>query len=161
VLLIPFNKFNNNKDSYDIIIHHTNICDGSGGKTFKADIAITADTIATIGNLRMASAGKIINSRGMAVSPGFIIMVSQADEALVEGGGSESDVRQGVTLEVMGEGMSMRLMYIPLYLAASLQGSINSSVLAKWVKTLLMLHHLSLTDNLLLKLLFMALMMVK
>src|SRR3954462_3103268 len=107
VLLIPFIMFSSNKDSYDIIIRHAYIYDGNGGKPFTADIAIRADSIAAIGNLRKASAREIIDARGMAVSPGFINMLSQADEALIEDGRSESDIRQGVTLEVMGEGMSM------------------------------------------------------
>jgi N-acyl-D-amino-acid deacylase len=107
LLLIPFIKFSNNKDYYDIIIRHAKVYDGNGGKPFKADIAIRADTIAAIGNLRRAVAGEIIDARGMSVSPGFINMLSQADEALIEDGRSESDIKQGVTLEVMGEGMSM------------------------------------------------------
>ena len=97
----------NNKEEYDTIIRNGMIYDGNGGNPFKADIGINADTIRTIGNLS-ASVGKDeIDASGLAVAPGFINMLSWANETLIEDGRSESDIRQGVTLEVMGEGESM------------------------------------------------------
>ncbi|MGI8950659.1 MAG: N-acyl-D-amino-acid deacylase family protein [Chitinophagaceae bacterium] len=92
---------------YDVIIRNGLIYDGNGGAPYKSDIAINADTIAFIGNLKNASAKNIIDAKGMAVSPGFINMLSWANESLIEDGRSQSDIRQGVTLEVMGEGESM------------------------------------------------------
>ena len=71
------------------------------------DIAIAKDTIAAIGDLKDASAELEIDLDGLAVSPGFINMLSWANVALLEDGRSQSDIRQGVTLEVMGEGRSM------------------------------------------------------
>lgn len=83
------------------------IYDGNGGEPYKGDIAILADTIVLIGDLSHASAKNEIDAKGMAVSPGFINMLSWANESLIEDGRSQGDIRQGVTLEVMGEGWSM------------------------------------------------------
>jgi len=92
---------------YDTIIRNGLIYDGNGGPPTTGDIAINADTIAALGNLGDASAKEIIDAHGMAVAPGFINMLSWATESLIEDGRSQSDIRQGVTLEVMGEGESM------------------------------------------------------
>ena len=83
------------------------IYDGNGGEPYKGDIGINADTIAFIGDLSKASAKNEIDAKGNAVAPGFINMLSWATETLIEDGRSQSDIRQGVTLEVMGEGWSM------------------------------------------------------
>lgn len=92
---------------YDAIIHNGMIYDGNGGAPFKADIGIKGDTIAFIGDLSHVSAQISVDAKGMAVAPGFINMLSWANESLIEDGRSQSDIRQGVTLEVMGEGESM------------------------------------------------------
>ncbi|GAC1599414.1 MAG: hypothetical protein NVS3B25_26310 [Hymenobacter sp.] len=92
---------------YATIIRNGLIYDGRGGQPFKGDIALNADTIAAIGNLTNASATAIIDARGLAVCPGFINMLSQAQTSLLEDGRSQGDIRQGVTLEVMGEIMPM------------------------------------------------------
>ena len=97
----------NNKEEYDTIIRNGMIYDGNGGNPFKADIGINADTIRTIGNLSASVGKNEIDASGLAVAPGFINMLSWANETLIEDGRSESDIRQGVTLEVMGEGESM------------------------------------------------------
>ena len=97
----------NNKEEYDTIIRNGVIYDGNGGNPFKADIGINADTIRTIGNLSASVGKNEIDASGLAVAPGFINMLSWANETLIEDGKSESDIRQGVTLEVMGEGESM------------------------------------------------------
>ena len=92
---------------YETIIRNGLIYDGNGGTPVTGDIAINADTIASIGNLGDASAKEIIDAHGMAVAPGFINMLSWSTESLIEDGRSQSEIRQGVTLEVMGEGESM------------------------------------------------------
>jgi N-acyl-D-amino-acid deacylase len=97
----------NKTTRYDKIIRNGMIYDGKGGAPYKADIAINADTIAAIGDLAGASAVEETDAKGMAVAPGFINMLSQAQETLIQDGRSQSDIRQGVTLEVMGEGSSM------------------------------------------------------
>ncbi|MEX2364215.1 MAG: hypothetical protein WD597_11355, partial [Balneolaceae bacterium] len=93
--------------NYDVIIKNGTIYDGSGQAPFIADIGINADTIAAIGNLESASAPSIIDAQGMAVSPGFINMLSWGNYSLLNDGRSLSGIKQGVTLEVFGEGSSM------------------------------------------------------
>lgn len=105
MLLIIFSC--NKEEQYDTIIRNGMIYDGNGGEPFKADIGINNDTIAIIGDLSNASAKNEIDAKGNAVAPGFINMLSWATESLIADGNSQSDIRQGVTLEVMGEGWSM------------------------------------------------------
>jgi N-acyl-D-amino-acid deacylase len=98
---------NSKKQDYDTIIRNGIIYDGNGGEPYKGDIGIKNDTIAFIGDLSNAAAKNEIDAKGNAVAPGFINMLSWATESLIEDGRSQSDIRQGVTLEVMGEGWSM------------------------------------------------------
>ncbi len=93
--------------SHDVIVRGGTLYDGSGGAPFVADIAIDEDRISAIGDLGNARAATEIDAQGLAVAPGFINMLSWANESLIEDGRSQSDIRQGVTLEVMGEGNSM------------------------------------------------------
>ncbi len=93
--------------SYDKIIRNGMIYDGNGGSPFKGDIGIIHDTIAFIGDLSNEKAKDEIDANGMAVSPGFINMLSWSPVTLLEDGNSQGDIRQGVTLEVFGEGESM------------------------------------------------------
>src|SRR6185437_13829922 len=93
--------------SYDVVIRNGTIYDGGGGAPFNGDLAINGDTIAAVGKLTDARGRTEINARGFAVAPGFINMLSWATETLILDGRSQSDIRQGVTLEVMGEGESM------------------------------------------------------
>ena len=95
------------KQEYDTIIRNGLIYDGNGGEPYKGDIGIIADTTAFIGDLSKASAKNEVDAKGNAVAPGFINMLSWATETLIEDGRSQSDIKQGVTLEVMGEGWSM------------------------------------------------------
>ena len=105
--LLFFISCKQEKQPYDIIIRNGMIYDGNGGEPYKGDIGINADTIAFMGDLSKASAKNEIDAKGNAVAPGFINMLSWATESLIEDGRSQSDIRQGVTLEVMGEGVSM------------------------------------------------------
>jgi len=91
---------------YDIIIRNGTIYDGTGSPAYTGDVAIKADTIAKIGTLGDVRAAKEIDASGLAVTPGFVNMLSWAGETLIEDGLSQSDIRQGVTLEVFGEGWS-------------------------------------------------------
>ena len=95
------------KQEYDTIIRNGMIYDGNGGEPYKADIGIKNDTIAFIGDLSKAAGFNETDAKGNAVTPGFINMLSWATESLIQDGRSQSDIRQGVTLEVMGEGWSM------------------------------------------------------
>ena len=92
---------------YDVILRHGLIYDGNGGAPFRGDIAISGDSIAGVGDLAEAKAAREIDVKGLAVAPGFVNMLSWANESLLHDGRSQSDIRQGVTLEIMGEGESM------------------------------------------------------
>ncbi len=107
VSIFIFISCNQEGEKYDVIIRNGMIFDGNGGEPFKGDIGLAGDTIAFIGDLSKASAKNEIDAKGNAVAPGFINMLSWANESLIEDGRSQSDIRQGVTLEVMGEGWSM------------------------------------------------------
>ena len=93
--------------SYDLILRGGDIYDGSGGDPYVGDVAIDGDTIVALGNVGEAAAGLEIDVTGLAVAPGFVNMMCWANESLIEDGRSQSDIRQGVTLEIMGEGNSM------------------------------------------------------
>jgi N-acyl-D-amino-acid deacylase len=92
--------------AYDLLIINGSVYAGDGGEPVVADIAIKGDRIAAIGEID-ADATRTIDATGLAVAPGFINMLSWATVSLIEDGRSQSDIRQGVTLEVMGEGWSM------------------------------------------------------
>ncbi|HLZ89905.1 MAG TPA: D-aminoacylase [Puia sp.] len=91
---------------YDTIIRQGTIYDGSGNKPFTGDIAIQGDTIAAIGDLSGAVATNTIDAKNKAVSPGFIDLQSQSMESLIQDGRSLGAIKQGVTLEIFGEGFS-------------------------------------------------------
>jgi N-acyl-D-amino-acid deacylase len=93
--------------SFDLIIRGGEVFDGGGGPPRTADIGVRGDRIAVIGDLRNHRSSVEIDAAGLAVAPGFINMLSWATESLIEDGRSLSDIKQGVTLEVMGEGWSM------------------------------------------------------
>jgi N-acyl-D-amino-acid deacylase len=92
---------------YDVVIRGGAVYDGSGGPAARVDVGIRGDQIAAIGDLSRSSADIDIDASGLAVAPGFINMLSWANESLIQDARSQSDIRQGVTLEVMGEGDSM------------------------------------------------------
>ncbi len=92
---------------YDIVIRNGILYDGSGAPPVQGDLAIRGDTIAAVGSLGQARGRIEIEAEGLAVAPGFINMLSWATESLIEDGRSQSGIRQGVTLEVFGEGSSM------------------------------------------------------
>jgi len=94
------------KQEYDLILRHGIIYDGTGDKPMTGDVAIHKDTIAAIGNLNNSTGKNEIDVNGMAITPGFINMLSWADGTLIKDGRSMSDIKQGVTLEVFGEGWS-------------------------------------------------------
>jgi N-acyl-D-amino-acid deacylase len=93
--------------TYDLLIRNALIYDGSGKPPVRGSVAVNADTVAAIGELPNAKGKSELDAGGMAVSPGFINMLSWATESLIVDGRGMSDLKQGVTLEVMGEGWSM------------------------------------------------------
>tara|TARA_B100000768_G_C11260573_1_gene368609 strand:- start:74 stop:1753 length:1680 start_codon:yes stop_codon:yes gene_type:complete len=93
-------------EKHDILIKNGIIVDGSGTPAYVGSVAINADTIVAVGNL--TARGKLeIDATGLVVAPGFINTLSWATESLIQDGRSKSDIMQGVTLEVFGEGWSM------------------------------------------------------
>ena len=94
-------------ETVDLMIRGGTIYDGSGGAPHSGDVAISGDRIVGLGEELGVEAAHEIDAVGMAVAPGFINMLSWATESLLVDGHAQSDIRQGVTLEVFGEGWSM------------------------------------------------------
>jgi N-acyl-D-amino-acid deacylase len=94
-------------EPYDLLIDNGTIYDGSGAVPFVGDVGIMGDRIVYVGPQAPAAAKQTVDASGLAVSPGFINMLSWATETLIEDGRGMSDTVQGVTLEVFGEGNSM------------------------------------------------------
>jgi N-acyl-D-aspartate/D-glutamate deacylase len=92
---------------FEVIIKGGTVYDGTGGEGHVADVAIRGDRIVGVGDFASAVAKKTIDARGLAVAPGFINMLSWSTESLIQDGRSQSEIRQGVTTEIMGEGESM------------------------------------------------------
>lgn len=92
---------------FDVLIKNGRIMDGSGNPSYVGDLGINADTIAAMGDLKNATGDTEIDASDLVVAPGFINMLSWAVESLIEDGRSMGDIKQGVTLEVFGEGVSM------------------------------------------------------
>ena len=92
--------------TYDVIVRGGTIYDGTGGTPYRGDVAIDSDRIVAVGKVR-GTAKHVVDAKGLAVAPGFINMLSWANESLIADGRGMSDTKQGVTLEVMGEGWSM------------------------------------------------------
>ncbi|MBV9578243.1 MAG: hypothetical protein JO057_06590, partial [Chloroflexi bacterium] len=92
---------------YDVVIRNGSIYDGSGSPPVISDVAVRDDVIVAVAP-GLAGRGHVeLDARGAAVAPGFINMLSQAAESLIADGRSQSDIRQGVTLELFGEGSSL------------------------------------------------------
>ncbi|MDH4241066.1 MAG: D-aminoacylase [Phycisphaerae bacterium] len=106
VLLIVGAGFFGRSKTYDVVITSGYIYDGSGSPSYVADVGIKKGHIKAIGKLK-PDADVVIDAKGLAVAPGFINMLSWANESLLQDGRSQSDIRQGVTLEILGEGWSM------------------------------------------------------
>jgi N-acyl-D-amino-acid deacylase len=94
-------------ETFDIVIHNGTLYDGSGATPLVGDVAINRDAIAGVGSLKNAHGRTDIDAAGLAVAPGLINMLSWATDSLIQDGRSQGDIRQGVTLEVMGEGEFM------------------------------------------------------
>ncbi|HEY7005585.1 MAG TPA: amidohydrolase family protein, partial [Sphingomicrobium sp.] len=95
------------KADYSVVIRGGTIYDGSGAPGYVGDVALKDDKIVYVGPHAPGRAAQVVDASGKAVSPGFINMLSWANESLIEDGRGLSDTAQGVTLEVMGEGESM------------------------------------------------------
>src|SRR3954468_10331858 len=94
-------------DKFDVVIKGGTVYAGTGEKPRVIDVAIRGDRIAALGNFSADQAKTIIDAKGLAVAPGFINMLSWSTESLIEDSRSQSEIREGVTTEIMGEGNSM------------------------------------------------------
>src|SRR4051794_40628289 len=92
---------------YDVVLRGGTVYDGSGGAPFTGDVGIRGDRIAYVGPHLAGLGAREVDARGLAVAPGFVNMLSWSNESLIADPKSQSEIRQGVTLEVMGEGESM------------------------------------------------------
>ncbi len=107
LLLVPLAWSCSGEPEYDLVVRGGTIYDGSGNPGFTGDVAIDGDRIAYVGPEAPGDARREIDARGRAVAPGFINMLSWSNESLLIDGRGQGELRQGVTLEVMGEGESM------------------------------------------------------
>lgn len=109
LLLLPILACNapQPEHTYDIVIRNGMIYDGSGEAPYQGDIAMIDQKIAAVGDIGSYESDTVIDVQGMAISPGFINMLSWAANPLLEDGRSMSGIKQGVTLEVFGEGSSL------------------------------------------------------
>ena len=111
LLLIMASPFARGKEpspeNVDVLIKGGTVYDGTGKKPRVTDVAIRGDRIAELGSFAADKARVVIDAKGLAVAPGFINMLSWSTESLIEDGLSQSEIRQGVTTEIMGEGFSM------------------------------------------------------
>jgi N-acyl-D-amino-acid deacylase len=104
VILLVFGQ---EPPNFDVIIKGGTVYDGMRAEPRRIDVAIRGDRIAGVGDFKNAKAKTIIDAKGLAVAPGFINMLSWSNESLIQDGRSQSEIRQGVTTEIMGEGESM------------------------------------------------------
>jgi N-acyl-D-amino-acid deacylase len=94
-------------EMFDVLIKGGTLYDGSGEKPRVTDVAIRGDRIVALGDFPAERARAVIDGKGLAVAPGFINMLSWSNESLIEDGRSQSEIREGITTEIMGEGESM------------------------------------------------------
>ena len=93
--------------TFDVVIRGGTVYDGSGGDGRRTDVGIVGDKIAAIGDLSKANARRSVDASGLAVAPGFVNMLSWSTDSLIVDGKSQSELRQGVTTQIFGEGFSM------------------------------------------------------
>jgi N-acyl-D-amino-acid deacylase len=92
---------------FDVVIRGGTVYDGTGDPGRRVDVGIRGDRIEAVGDLSKASARTVVDASGLAVAPGFVNMLSWSVDTLIADGRSQSEIRQGVTTEIFGEGWSM------------------------------------------------------
>ena len=126
---------------FDVIIRGGTVYDGTGTEPRQADVAIRGDRVVGVGDFKSAKARTVIDANGLAVAPGFINTLSWSTESLIQDGRSQSELRQGVTTEIMGEGESMgpvndRVREHMLRAQADIKYDIKWSTLAEYLQYL-------------------------
>ncbi|HKE43042.1 MAG TPA: D-aminoacylase [Steroidobacteraceae bacterium] len=94
-------------DSFDLVLKGGTVYDGSGKPGFVSDVGVRGDRVVAVGDLSKATAKKTLDVHGKVVAPGFINVLAHSEESLIADGRSQGEIREGVTLEIMGEGGSM------------------------------------------------------
>lgn len=109
VLVLPLIGFaqTRNAQNFDVIIKGGMVYDGTGRAPVRVDVGIVGDKVAAIGNLKSAQAKTVVDATGLAVTPGFINMLSWSVDTMIIDGRSIGEVKQGVTTQIFGEGGSM------------------------------------------------------
>src|ERR1044071_3929612 len=105
--LVGFGQIASADPKFDLVIKGGTVYDGTGVEGRVTDVGIRGDRIAGVGDFAADTAKKVIDAHGLAVAPGFINMLSWSTESLIQDGRSQSEIRRGVTTEIMGEGESM------------------------------------------------------
>src|SRR5688572_30519927 len=105
--LLPLFGSCDREPEYDLLVRGGTVYDGTGSPGFAGEVAIQGDRIAYVGAKAPGGARREIDATGKAVAPGFINMLSWSTESLLIDGRGQGELRQGVTLQVMGEGFSM------------------------------------------------------
>src|SRR5437660_3743992 len=94
------------EEQFDVLIRGGSVYDGSGNPPRRADVGVRGDRIVAVGDLSQATAKTVVDAADLAVAPGFINMLSWSTDSLLVDGRGQSEVRQGVTTQIMGEGWS-------------------------------------------------------
>ena len=94
---------------YDLVIHGGRIIDGTGNPWFYGDVAVNGGRIVQMGKIDPSSGQRAISAKGRVVTPGYIDMHTHSDQPLVADGNGESKVRQGVTLDIIGESQTVEI----------------------------------------------------
>ena len=111
---------------YDVVLRNGRVCDGSGAPCVSGGVAINGDQIAKVGDLGNIRGKTERDVHGQVIAPGFINLMS-SEQGLFADGRSQSDIRQGVTLEIFGEGESM--------------GPLNDAMRAEYEKQEIDIHY--------------------
>jgi N-acyl-D-amino-acid deacylase len=93
-------------EAYDVLIRGGTVYDGTGKAPRRADVGLRGDRVVAVGDLAGATAKTVVDATDLSVAPGFINMLSWSTESLLADGRGQSEIRQGVTTEIMGEGWS-------------------------------------------------------
>jgi N-acyl-D-amino-acid deacylase len=132
---------NTQSNNFDVLIKNGTVYDGTGSEGQHVDLAIRGDRIAGLGDFKNAKAKTVIDAKGLVVAPGFINMLSWSVASLIQDGRSQSEIREGVTTEIMGEGESMgplndELKKRMLQLQADIKFDIKWNTLAEYLRYL-------------------------
>src|SRR5918995_7139092 len=106
-VIFGYASLHGQQPSYDLLIRNGRIVDGTGNPWFAGDVGVRGDRIVAVGRLTGATARREIDARGLIVAPGFIDLHTHSDQTLLTDGNAESKVRQGVTVDVIGESTSV------------------------------------------------------